>query len=295
MGSPESPEAERIKALVGGLFGAVAPDYDQSGVDFFGQFARHLVDRLTPEPGWHVVDIGAGRGAVAFPLADAVGPGGRVTAVDLAEPMVRALQDDATSRGITTVEAVVGDVDSLHLADGTADAVTASMMLFFLPEPGRGLRSIQRVLRPGGRLGFTVFGAADPRWQPVYDAFAPFLPDPRPGVDRSRPRHPELSSPERLRAHVGAAGFVDVQVETQTHAVRFASIEQWHTWSWSIGLRGTWLQIPEERRPAAVDAVLAEVEARRRPDGSLIEDFEVRYVLATSPAGVSRPAPGASP
>lgn len=264
------------------IFGSVASDYDQSGVEFFGPFARSLVDALAPEPGWHVVDVGAGRGAVVFPLAEALGPRGRVTALDLAEPMVAALRADLAARGITTVDARLGDVDSLDLPDGSADAVTASMVLFFLPDPGRGLASIRRVLRPGGRLGFTVFGDSDPAWREVYDAFLPFLPEAQ-REDLSRPRHPQLATEDDLRRSVGAAGFTDVECRYEVHPVRFASVEQWHTWSWSIGLRGSWLQIPDDLRDTARAAVLDAVEARRRPDGSLVEDFGVHLVLARKP------------
>ena len=276
-------EADRIKAAVGQIFGAVAPDYDQSGVEFFRLFARHLVDRLDPQPGWHVVDVGSGRGAVVFPLLGAIGADGRVTAVDLAEPMVRALQADLAAHGITTVDARVGDIDTLDLGEVSADAVTASMVLFFVPEPGRALRAVHRVLRPGGRLAFSVFGGSDPRWRPVYDAFLPFLPGAGSDDDLSRPRHPDLSSVEQLRAVVESAGFEDVQIGEEVHEVHFASLDQWHAWSWSIGLRGTWLQIPENVRPTAVDAVLAAVEATRRADGRLTEEFSVHYVLAHRP------------
>jgi ubiquinone/menaquinone biosynthesis C-methylase UbiE len=285
--SDSADVARQQKGTVARVFGSVASDYDQSGVEFFGLFARSLVHALAPEPGWHVVDVGAGRGAVVFPLAEALGPQGKVTALDLAEPMVAALRADLAARGITTVDARLGDIDTLELPPGAADAVTASMVLFFLPDPGLGLAAIRRVLRPGGRLALTVFGDPDPEWREVYDAFLPFLPEAQREEDLSRPRHPQLATEDDLRRTVGAAGFTDVECRHEVHPVRFASVEQWHTWSWSIGLRGSWLQIPEELRDAARTAVLDAVEARRRPDGSLVEDFGVHLVLARKPTGTA--------
>lgn len=282
-GPPAAPDASRAKAAVASVFGAAAGVYDQSGVDFFGLFARRLVAHLAPEPGWHVVDVGAGRGAVVFALADAVGPQGRVTAVDLAQEMVQALAADLEARGVATVGVQVGDVEDLSLPTGSADAVTASMVLFFLPDLDAGLRSIRRVLRPGGVLAFSVFAEADPRWQPVYAALHAHLPDPDPDGDLSRPRHPQLSSPGDIEDALVAAGLEPVGSWREVHPIRFASVDQWHAWSWSIGLRGAWLQIPEQQRPEATRVVLAAVGDLRDADGTLTEDFAVHYVLARRP------------
>lgn len=282
-GARQERDAAKVKSDIGAVFGAAAGAYDQSGVDFFGLFARRLLAHLDVQPGWHVVDLGAGRGAVTFALADAVGPSGRVTAVDLAPPMAAALAEDLTTRGITNVAVRVGDVEDLDLPAGSADAVTASMVLFFLPDLDAGLRSIRRVLRPGGLLAFSVFAEADPRWQPVYATLHAHLPDPEPGADLSRPRHPQLSSPHGIAHQLTAAGLDPVGSWQENHPIRFASVDQWHTWSWSIGLRSTWLQIPEPQRAEATRAVLAAVGGLRNPDGTLTEDFAVHYVTARHP------------
>jgi SAM-dependent methyltransferase len=183
-------------------------------------------------------------------------------------------------RGLTSVEVHVGDVENLDLPAGTADAVTASMVLFFLPELERGLQRLHALLKPGGWFAFTVFGDADPRWRPVYEAFLPFLPELEPDEDLSRPRHPALATVDGICATVERAGFTEVRCLDEVHPVRFASVEQWLQWSWSCGLRGAWLEIPEDRRLAARDAVLAEVERRRDDAGDLVEDFAIRIVLA---------------
>jgi O-methyltransferase/aklanonic acid methyltransferase len=280
---PEGSDAAVVKSGIASVFGAAAGSYDQSGVDFFGLFARRLVAHLAPEPGWRVVDVGAGRGAVTFALADAVGPQGRVTAVDLAPQMVHALAADLDMRGVTTVSVQVGDVEDLAVPTGSADAVTASMVLFFLPDLNAGLRSICRVLRPGGLLAFSVFAESDPRWRPVYAALHAQLPDPDPGGDLSRPRHPRLSSPRDIEQELAAAGLDPVGTWHEIHPIRFESVDQWHAWSWSIGLRNAWLQIPDRQRAAATSVVLAEVGNLLDADGTLTEDFAVHYVLARRP------------
>jgi SAM-dependent methyltransferase len=285
VGPPDGADPAVVKSGIASVFGAAAVAYDQSGVDFFGLFARRLVAHLAPEPGWHVVDVGAGRGAVTFAVADAVGPQGRVTAVDLAQEMVQALAGDLEARGVATVDVQAGDVEDLELPAGSADAVTASMVLFFLPDLNAGLRSIRRVLRPGGMLAFSVFADADPRWQRVYQTLHAQLPEPDPSGDLSRPRHPQLSSPTDVDHQLAAAGLDPVGSWREIHPIRFESVDQWHAWSWSIGLRGTWLQIPERRRPEATRAVLAAVSDLRDADGAFTENFAVDYVIARRPPG----------
>jgi len=270
--------AAQAKAAVARVFSMTANDYDQSGVDFFSLFARRLVGHLRPQAGWHVVDVGAGRGAVVFPLTEAVRPGGTVTAVDLAEPMVTALRADLAQRGIDGVRLLVGDVENLDLDPESADAVTASMVLFFLPDLTAGLGEIHRVLRPGGHLAFTVFADADPDWSDVYEAFNMFLA-PEDRLTHSRPVHPGLSDTGRILETVGAAGFLDVQCFEEVHPIRFTDVDQWHAWSWSVGLRGTWLTIPEDRRSQAREAVLREVARHAGSDGRITERFAIRIVV----------------
>ncbi len=64
-------------ARIADLFDLVADSYDSLGVPFFGPIADRLVRAVAPRPGARALDVGCGRGAVLFRLADAVGPSGR--------------------------------------------------------------------------------------------------------------------------------------------------------------------------------------------------------------------------
>jgi SAM-dependent methyltransferase len=111
--------------------------------------------------------------------------------------MVTALRTDLADRGMTHVTTLVGDLENLDLPDACADAVTASMVLFFLPDLRAGLRETAGVLKAGGTFAFTVFGNADPRWAPVYEAFNPHLPHGH-RLENSRPVHPDLADTEGI-------------------------------------------------------------------------------------------------
>jgi SAM-dependent methyltransferase len=96
---------------------------------------------------WVVLEVGCGPGEAAERVARALGA--RVTAVDISPRMVELTH----ARG---VDARVADVQELPFDDGSFDCVLAQWMLFHVPDLGRGLAEIVRVLGPGGRLVATT-------------------------------------------------------------------------------------------------------------------------------------------
>jgi SAM-dependent methyltransferase len=90
-----------------------------------------------------LLDAGCGTGELAERAAAVLGCD--VVGVDQSERMLEL----ARARG---VEAVRADVVELPFHDGSFDAVSASWMLYHLPDVDRALRELRRVLRPGGRL-----------------------------------------------------------------------------------------------------------------------------------------------
>jgi ubiquinone/menaquinone biosynthesis C-methylase UbiE len=261
------------------LFDQLASSYDQSGVAFFGPIAERLVELVGPAPGEQVVDLGCGRGAVATRLARAVGPGGRVTALDLAPAMVAATRDEATRTGLTWLRAEVGDAAAPDLPAASASLVTASLVIFFLPDPATALRHWLQLLAPGGRIGLTTFGDQDPVWRAVDALFDPFLPaemlDPR-----TSGRRGPFSSEAALAGLVGeAGGEVTASVEERL-AVRFADVGQWERFSVSTGQRRMWQLVPEAERPGLVEAAGRLLDTARTASNGAIELSQtVRYTV----------------
>ena len=70
----------QYKADVRGIFDEAAATYDRSGVKFFTPMGSRLAELVGPSVGDRVLDIGCGRGACLFAMADAVGPNGRLPA-----------------------------------------------------------------------------------------------------------------------------------------------------------------------------------------------------------------------
>jgi SAM-dependent methyltransferase len=106
----------------------------------------------TPAPGETVVDLGAGSGLDTFLAAEAVGPTGRVIAVDMTEAMLRRGHDNVARTGATQVEYRRGLAEALPVASESIDLVISNGVINLSPDKPRVLREAFRVLRPGGRL-----------------------------------------------------------------------------------------------------------------------------------------------
>src|SRR5271170_8510145 len=70
----------------------------------------HLLEQAAaPQPGERVLDVGCGTGATAIPFAQAVAPGGQVTGVDIAEPMLAQARENIAAAGIGNVTLLRAD------------------------------------------------------------------------------------------------------------------------------------------------------------------------------------------
>jgi len=241
-------------AAVAGLFDRIAEQYDNVGFAFFGPIAGHLVDGLRPGAGEDAVDLGCGRGEVASLLADAVTPDGSVVALDISPAMVR-LAREALAGTVARVE--VGDASAPDLPPGSFDVVASSLVLFFLPDPLGALGRWVDLLRPGGRIDLTTFGAQSDLWQRLDGLLRPWMPplDPR----TTGPDSP-FASDAGMEAALAGAGAVDVTTETFRIEVPFRTVDDWLRFSRSVGQRAAWDTMSEdetERVTAAAAHLLA--------------------------------------
>ena len=125
-----------------------APIYDRlvARMDF-GPSRRVAIDALALAPGSRVLIVGAGTGLDL----EYVPAGVSVVAIDVTPAMLARLKRRAASRP-GPIEARVMDARRLGFADASFDAVIAHLVIAVMPDPERGLREIDRVLKPVGRV-----------------------------------------------------------------------------------------------------------------------------------------------
>ncbi len=150
---PREGEKERF---VHALFDTIAPHYDLMNlVMTMGAwklwqraFARHAGLR----PGDRVLDVGCGTGDLCLLAARRVGPGGRVTGVDISEEMLAVGRRKVAEAGLADrVELLRANALDLPFPDRSFDVVTSGFVLRNLADLPRALAEMVRVLRPGGR------------------------------------------------------------------------------------------------------------------------------------------------
>lgn len=161
-----------------------------------GADLSRLVELAAPEASWEVLDVATGGGHTAIALAPLVA---RVVALDLTPEMLTAAADHARGRGVTGIEFVVGDAESLPFPDASFDLVTCRIAAHHFPDVPRFLAEVARVLRPGGRL------ALQDQCVPAQPAAGAFLNL----FERVRdPSHACAYSQEAWHTMLARAGFV---------------------------------------------------------------------------------------
>lgn len=275
-----SKDAER-RAGVARMFDRLADVYDQEGVPFFGPIAARLVELLAPRPGERAVDVGCGRGAVTIALCTAVAPAGHVIGVDISARMVAELRDEAARLGLTNLELLVGDSADVGLEPGGFDLVSASLVLFFTPDPVATLRHWISLLRPTGRIGITTFGDRDRLWRDVDDLFTPHLP---PGMLDPRTTHREspFASTTRLETLFADCGASGARSTVERIELEFADASAWRAWTMTTGQAGMWAAVPEAERDELFAAATGLLEGARATDGVIRLGQDVRYTTATA-------------
>jgi ubiquinone/menaquinone biosynthesis C-methylase UbiE len=122
-----------------------------------GEFmdADRVVMSLGLAPGQKAADFGCGSGFFSLALARAVGPDGRVSAIDVMKEPLESVHARAESAGLKNIDFIRADLEvagGTKLADGSQDCVLMKNILFQSRKKGEIIAEAARVLKTGGKL-----------------------------------------------------------------------------------------------------------------------------------------------
>ena len=143
--------------MVADVFHSVASRYDLMN-DLMSAGIHRIWKRFTIElsgvrKGNSVLDIAGGTGDLAARFADIVGPEGRVVLADINDSMLQVGRDKLLDNGRQgNLEFVQADAQYLPFPDASFDCITIAFGLRNVTDKDTALRSMLRVLKPGGRL-----------------------------------------------------------------------------------------------------------------------------------------------
>lgn len=135
--------------------------YEGFGRDDWQQ-PEKVVETLGLSPGARVADLGAGGGYFTWRLAEAVGTGGTVYAVDVDESMTEHLKAEAAGRGLSQVKVVLAPFDGPNLPDGSVDLLFTSNTYHHVEERTAYFEKARAALAPAGRVAIIDFHS--PSW-----------------------------------------------------------------------------------------------------------------------------------
>jgi demethylmenaquinone methyltransferase/2-methoxy-6-polyprenyl-1,4-benzoquinol methylase len=167
-------KAGRVRSV----FTSVAAKYDVMN-DLMSLGAHRLWKHFTLSltglrPGQRALDVAGGTGDLALGLLRQVGKSGQVVVSDINPAMLGIGRDRLLDHGwVGNVECIVADAERLPFEDGSFDCLTIGFGLRNVTDKAAALRSMHRVLKPGGQLLVLEFSKpVAPGLKPVYDAYS---------------------------------------------------------------------------------------------------------------------------
>ncbi|PPR12147.1 MAG: Demethylmenaquinone methyltransferase [Alphaproteobacteria bacterium MarineAlpha11_Bin1] len=177
-----------------------------SADDTLNQF---LIENLCIKSGEEILDIGSGTGDPAISICVSLNGLGTVTACDLTPEMLITARGRADKLGLSNIRFAASDMGDLSFADDVFDCITCRFGLMFPENRTVAAKEALRVLKPGGRVGYMVWGPYDenPAFFVIRRAMAKAL-----GEDEGPPpQRNSLGERGLLTAILEGAGFKRVE------------------------------------------------------------------------------------
>jgi ubiquinone/menaquinone biosynthesis C-methylase UbiE len=212
---------------------SMAPGWERWRAQLAGSLTpvrEWLIGELGPRRGETVLELGAGTGETGFEAAGILGEGGRLISTDFSAEMVEVARRRGSELGLGNVDYRVIDAEQIELASGSVDGVLCQSAYMLVADPAAALAETRRVLRPGGRLALSVWGAPERNpWASIGGMILVergHMPPPEPGA----PGVFSMASEGRTRGLLERAGFTSIRMEEVPVCFAFQALDDYEQW-----------------------------------------------------------------
>jgi SAM-dependent methyltransferase len=174
-----------------------------------------LMAEARPVAGERVLDIGCGTGATSLGAARRVGAGGRVVGADISSVLLENARLRARAEGVFNVDFLECDAQTHAFAPQTYDLAISRFGMMFFADPAAAFANIRAAIRPGGRVVFVAWAAAEQNpWFDLPRAVARQRLGEAPAGDPSAPGPFAFQDLARVGALMRVAGWRDIQADS---------------------------------------------------------------------------------
>lgn len=176
-GFQQVPVEEKARK-VAAVFDSVADRYDLMNdlmsLGIHRLWKRFAIEMSGVRAGHRMLDLAGGTGDLAAQLAQKAGPSGQVVLADINASMLARGRERLADWGVVgNVEFVQANAESLPFPDNHFDCITIAFGLRNVTHKDAALRSMQRVLKPGGRVLVLEFSHPNaPGLKSIYDLYS---------------------------------------------------------------------------------------------------------------------------
>jgi SAM-dependent methyltransferase len=241
--------------------------------------AGHMaMDRLDPQPGQQIIDLGCGTGQTTLELAGRVAPGGGVLGIDIAVALLERAREHAAAAGIDNIDFRHADAQSDDLGRGRFDGAFSRFGVMFFADPVAAFANIHRCLKPGAVLSFVC-------WQPISSNQWMFIPaqaavsvlgTPPEMTAPDTPGPFSLSDKDRVGRVVGSARFHSIDIKAHDDLIR-TPVEGIPETADSALRMGAVQRMLQDANPETIQRVRAAIEEAMR---ARVRDGEVSLTRA---------------
>ena len=222
-----------------------------------------MIRKLDPQSGDTVLELAAGLADTGLMAARLVGEAGRVIVTDFTPEMVAAARRRAEELDVHNAEFRVLDAERMDLETDSVDGVLCRRAYMLMIDPQAAFPETRRVLRPGGRLAFSVWAARERN--PALSLLGTVLVELGhiPPPDPEAPGAFAMADPRRIRELVVGAGFTEPEIEEVSFRLPFADREAY--WRYLTETSASSSPVLRSLSPEEQDRVREQIHEAARP------------------------------